>query len=1113
MTLIPNGKDMHSPTAVFLFFRTPILKAMKLTILFLLAASLTVSAKSYSQKITLKEKGISLVQLFTEIRKQTGYEFFGDQAIMNGAKKVNISVQGEPLSRVLDETLKPQGLTYSIKNNSIIIKKKDFPIQLKEENELPRNGILEETITVDVKGRVVNEKGDPLEVTIQVKGTQRGSLTNPDGYFILKNIEKDAILIFSALNVETREISINGKSDLSTITLTTVINTLVPVVINKGYYSTSQRLNTGSVSKITSDDIKRQPVSNPIIALQGRVPGLLITQRNGLPGSNLVIRIRGQNSIQQGNEPLYILDGVPFSSENLDKAGVSLSATNPFNTINPSDIESIEILKDADATAIYGSRGANGVILITTKKSRAGKMAVNLSYTVGLNKPTRTMDNLNTKQYIEMRREAFKNDGVIPNSTLAPDLYLWDTTRNTDWKEEIIKGPAFVTNFQLGITGGTKNINYSLNTGYYKEGTVLPESQNYSRGSLSFNVTNTSNNNKFSAILSALYTFDKNRLPSQDMTPFIGLLPPNMYKPYDSFGRLQWSEGGFSYGNPFSILQQKYIATSDRFIANGQLLYKLSNTITVKSNFNLNSVYFNQSSNRPIASQDPTFNPRGSASFNYSSSKIWNIEPQIDYSSSFLSRGKFQFLIGNTYQQKIDNVVYLIGSGYTNDAQINSIVGAGTINVQNDYSQYKFSSLFSRININWDDKYLFNIVARRDASSRFGPANRLANFGALGIAWVFAKENFLFNKNQPFSTGKIRFSIGSTGNDRIGDYQYLDTWTNTLNSYQTQLGLRPTRLFNEKYGWEEINKINLGFDIGISQDRFTLSIDFYRHRSKNQLVSFSLPDQTGFNSIINNIPGVIQNKGVEILLSTSNILSKVISWKTSLNLTIQRNSLIEFSGLSSSNYSNRYILGKPLNLLIGYTYQGVDPQSGIYQFDDKNKDGILNTSDYAYQGTTDPDFYGGLNNIIRYKNMELSFLFEFRKQVGRHAIFGNSNTPGGFANQPLAVLNRWQKPGDVSEYQKFTQSFGTPASDAASRTYISSAALTEASYIRLKNIALYFSLPERMTKKVGFNSCQLFLQGQNIFTSTKYVGADPENQNIQALPPMSVFTFGFNINF
>lgn len=1076
---------------------------MKLLILFTVITCLQASARSYGQTVSLSLRNAPLEKAFKEMKRQTGYSFVYTRAQLKNTSPITYQVTNGSLKDVLEQCFRNQPLSFVIEDKYIVVQTKTIPTQ----------SSVTVTNPIDITGRVVNENGEAvIGASVKVKGTNVGTSTNDNGDFKLTVPAPDVTLIITSISIETFEFKLNGKTRLSTIIVKTSVKALSTVIVNKGYYTTTQKLNTGSVSKVTSGEIEKQPVSNPISTLQGRVTGLLITQRNGLPGSNLVIRIRGQNSIQQGNEPLFIVDGVPFSSENMDRTGVLLNATSPFTTINPSDVESIEILKDADGTAIYGSRGANGVILITTKKAKPGKISVNVNFFTGWSKTTRTMDYMNTNQYIEMRKEAFNNDGAIPNASNAPDLLVWNTSRYIDWKKKILGGTSNTTNAQVRVSGGSKNISYSLNTGYYTEGTVFPGNSKYTRGSTSFNVSTISDDSKFSSAISASYTFDKNNLPPQDISVFINN-PPNMYEPYDSTGRLLWQEGGFSYGNAFSYLYQHYRASSDRLIANANLSYKILDKITIGSNFNFNSVQYDQYSTRPIASQNPAFNPRGSATFYNSSSKIWNIEPRIDYNTSLLSKGSLHVLIGSSWQQKKDEGIYLTGSGYTTDAQITSIAGAGTVSVQHDYSLYRFSSIYGRLNYNWNDKYLFNVVARQDASSRFGPANRFAKFGALGLAWIFSNEKAIKTNFTFLSFGKLRGSIGATGNDRIGDYQYLDTWINTLNSYQNQSGLRPNRLFNENYGWEQIRKVDIGLDLGFFSDRIFLTADFFRHRSDNQLVLYSLPDQTGFTNVIRNIPGVVQNKGVEILINTTNIKKAKFSWKSSFNLTIQRNKLIEFYNLQSSNYANRYIIGKPLNLLLGYTYLGVDQQTGIYTYEDVNKDSVLNTKDYGYQGTTDPDFFGGFSNVLQYKGLELSFLFEFRKQTGRHAIFGQSNTPGIFLNQPVAVLDRWQKPGDVSTYQKYTQASGTPASKAASNTMFSSAALTDASFIRLKNIAFYYSIPERLAKKIKSQSCKFFFQCQNLLTITKYVGADPENQNIQVLPPLRVFTLGFTMNF
>lgn len=1083
--------------------RPSCLLAMKLFILLMAISSLQVSGAGYGQLVTLHEENASLEQVFKSIHKQTGVSFVYARDQLKHTRPVTISVVNAALPAVLAACFRNQPITYVLEGNYVVVQRKQGLQQAVAQPD---------TLPV-LRGHIVNEQAAAVAgATIRVKGTNLATSSDDKGDFVISVTSLDVVLIISSTNAEPLELAVNGRASLPFIVVQTRTTNLDAVLINKGYYTTSRKLNTGSVSKVTAEEINRQPVANPITALQGRVPGLLITQRNGLPGGNLVVQIRGQNSIQQGNEPLYIVDGAPFGSENLLRVGAGLNANNPFNTINPLDIESIEVLKDADATAIYGSRGANGVILISTKKAKTGKISVNASAYRGWSRVTRTMDFMNTAQYLEMRREAFKNDAATPTVADALDLTQWDTTRYTDWKKKIIGNTAELTNVQASMTGGNKQLGYLLSSGYYSESTVVPGNSQYSRGSVALNVTNSSENGRFSAVVSSSYSFDNNNMPSQDMMAFTNQ-PPNMYLPYDSIGKLQWGEGGISYGNVFSFLLQTHHATADRLLANVNLAFKITGKLSLRTNFNYNSVDYKEKSTRPIASQDPFYNPRGSASFGNTSSKTWNIEPQLDYHTALFPKGKLQLLVGSTWQQKKDGGIYLFGSGYTNDAQINSIAGAGTITIQNDYGLYKFSSGYGRLNYNWDDKYLVNFVARQDASSRFGTGNRVAGFAAVGAAWLFSSERLVKKHLDVLSFGKLRASYGTTGNDRIGDYQYLDSWTNTANAYQGQTGLRPTRLYNPHYGWEEIRKLDLGLDLAFFKGRLSLTADWFRHRSSNQLISSSLPDQTGFTSIIRNIPAVIQNKGLELSITSVNVKGKDFSWNATLNVTVQRNKLLAFEGLATSNYATRYIIGKPISLNIGYTYLGIDPATGVYRFDDKNKDGLLNNQDYSYQGTTNPDFFGGLNNIFNYKHFELSFLFEFRKQTGRHAIFGYSYFPGSMVNQPVAVLDRWRKAGDVSTYQQFTQSYGSAAALAAGQAQNSSAAWTDASFVRLKNLALYYSLPATLTRKIKSTSVKVFLQGQNLLTLTDYIGADPENQSMIVLPPLRVLTAGMNIHF
>ena len=441
---------------------------------------------------------------------------------------------------------------------------------------------------------------------------------------------------------------------------------------------------------------------------------------------------------------------------------------------------------------------------------------------------------------------------------------------------------------------------------------------------------------------------------------------------------------------------------------------------------------------------------------------------------------------------------------------LGSTVGASSFTSTNGFTEYHYSAMFGRINYSFKDKYLVNLTGRRDGSSRFGSGHRFANFGAVGIGWVFTDEKFIRTLSRVLNYGKLRASAGTTGNDLISDYQYLDTYSGTTYPYQGSIGLRPSRLFNPDYSWEQINKTEIALELGFWKSRLLLNINWFNNKSRNQIINYNLPGQTGFNSILRNFPGVVRNRGLEFSLSSTNFQKAKFKWSTSFNITFPRNKLLAFPGIATSSYATQYMVGKPLNLSIGYHFLGVDSLTGIYKFDDINKDNVLNSGDYQYLGTKNPKYYGGLSNSIEWKNFDVDFLFEFRNQLGTHPVYGNTTAPGGSINQPVAVLERWQKPGDNKPYQRFTQASG-PASTAMINMFRSDAALTDASYIRFKNIAVGYSLPGKLMKKIGIQKCRMYLLGQNLFIITDYLG-NPETQSTNSLPPLKMTTAGIQIN-
>jgi TonB-linked SusC/RagA family outer membrane protein len=750
--------------------------------------SLQAYSNSYSQnKITLSEENASLEKIFQSIKQQSGYTFFYKDTWMAAARKVNIHVKEASINEVLNRCFENQPFTYSIIGKTVVIKP-----------------IISSALTIaslppfpPITGKVTNEKGEPVTgAGIKVKGSSKGTVTNEKGEFQLDNLSADATLVISFIGYEPQEIKPAGKSYLQ-VQLKLSVSELDQVQ-TIAYGTTTKRLNTGDVSKITSEEIEKQPVSNVLAALEGRVPGLIITQANGLPGSTFKVQIRGQNSIAQGSDPLFVIDGVPFAPNNtpLTSIGSALGTggASPFNSINMADIESVEVLKDADATSIYGSRGANGVVLITTKKGKVGKTQFNLNAYTGFSQITKGPNMMNTQQYLQMRHEAFTNDGVAPTVSTAPDLLLWDTTRYTDFKKLLIGGKAHTTDVQASVSGGTANTQFLIGGGYHHETTVFPGNLGDNRGSVHFNINHSSTDHKFELSLSAGYTSDKNNLIGKDITSSLTLVP-DLPALFDSTSNLVWRLGGVRFNNPFGYLKQTYSDLTNNLISNLQLNYHMLPGLTLRTSLGYNTMESNELYLRPLSSTDPDLITTGISELGTGNARTWIVEPQVEYIKK-INKGKLDVLIGGTWQEQTNAGSSITATGYTSDALLQSISAASSLNVTNSFSEYHYDAIFGRINYNWADKYIMNLSARRDGSSRFGPGKQFGNFGAIGAAWIFSNENFIKNSLPFLSFGKLRGSYGTAGNDQIRNYNYLDTWSATYYPYQGVAGLYPTQLFN-----------------------------------------------------------------------------------------------------------------------------------------------------------------------------------------------------------------------------------------------------------------------------------------------------------------------------
>lgn len=1078
-----------------------ILLIMRLTTLILIATMMQVSAASFGQRVTLKKDNASLKHIFTEISRQTGYTVLYRSELLLKAKPVKVNLTGASLEDAMEQILFRQGMDYAIEDRTIVVK-------LKEKSFFDR--LIEAFKAIDVSGKIVDERGEAIAgATIRVKETARVTSSASDGSFMFKNVAEDAVLQITYIGFQSREVK--ASVSMGTIVLTVEVGKLQEVMVNAGYYSVKDSERTGSISRITSKDIEAQPVTNVLAAMQGRMAGVNVTQTTGVPGGAFEIQIRGQNSIRaEGNAPLYIIDGVPFASDPIGYAQTSTifpTLTSPLGSIDPNGIESIEILKDADATAIYGSRGANGVVLITTKKAKQGKLTLTVNPSTGVGSVARFMEFMDTQQYLSMRRQAFLNDKLTGFGTADYDVNgTWDQTRNTDWQKELFGGTARINDLQGNITGGSGQTQFLFSGSYNSETTVFQGDFLYQKGGSRFSLNHQSEDGKFQLMFSAGYTLQQNKQSAADFTNEARLLAPNAPALYDAAGALNWEKN--TWDNPLRNLQAQHLSKTKDFLANTVVSYELIPNLKVKSSFGYSDLQHKESRTAPSTMHNPSYGYTSANSILYLNDTkrgSWIIEPQVDWDRK-MGGGRLGVLVGGTFQQQDNARLYQTGTNFSSNSLLYDLSSAATQRAAlSDETLYRYQAIFGRVNYNLQDRYILNLTARRDGSSRFGPGKQFANFGAVGMAWLFSKERFLKTSSW-LSFGKLRASYGITGSDQIGDYQFLDTYSSSGVNYQSVVGLQPSRLYNRDFGWETSQKLEAALEMGFLSDRIFFTGAWYRNRSSNQLVGIPLSGATGFTQIQANLDATVQNTGWEFTLRTVNFSASDFNWTSSLNLSISRNKLISFPNLKGSTYRDKYRIGQPLNIQLSYHYLGVDPQTGIYQFVDENKDGLLSSPDDR-QTVVDlnPRYFGGLQNQIGYKKWKLDFLFQFVNQLNR----SYGGIPGMQYGQPVRFLDSWKQPGDMASYQIYTTGYNGAAINAQNRYSTSDAGIVDASYIRLKNVSLSYDIP---FKSKGM-SCRAILQGQNLLTFTSFVDGDPEFKNSGYLPPLKVMTAGIQFTF
>jgi len=1088
---------------------------MRLTTVILIASLMQLAAATKAQKVSINKTNASLRTIIKELRSQTGFDFVYKERLLAEFKPVTIKVENTELNLVLTEVFKGQPFAFEINSKTVIVKGKEESSFL--DSVVDR--VSAYFATIDVSGKVVDETGQPIGgASVAVKATGKGVSTKADGTFVLGGVEEGSILLVKYIGYDAREFP--ALREMGPIRLKMATNELDAVQI-QAYGKTSKRLSTSNIASVRADEIEKQPVSNPLLALQGRVPGLVVTPASGIAGDRVTVRIQGMNSINGGSQPFYVVDGVPFNNsmvqanmsvnsvwqQNSGKEflGESRTGGSPLNYINASDIESIEVLKDADATAIYGSRAANGAIIITTKKGKAGPVKIDANLRSGYTEMARQLNYMNLEQYRAMRMEAKRNSNE-PIYDSDYDLNgFWGDKVNNDIQDYFFGKGVTYHDLEASASGGNGMTNYRVNLGYIRQNSIYGGRNNDQKASLGLNLNTVSANRRFSMDISINGMVDQNLLPSANITSDLLTMAPNAPTFYNEDGSLNWAldaNGNHTWSNPLAVLEETNTAKVNNLTSSLELGYELIKGLKLSSIFGYSRMQMEAFRSYPLRSFAPVDQMPSSRKAEYSSSSNvnFNIDPQLNYSNIF-GKLKLDWLLGGSIQYSS-----AIGNGLTafdnvSDDLLEVTSSFTTIRPVGSISNiYRYNGLFSRMTLNHGDEFLLNLTVRRDGSSRFGPANRFDNFGAFGIGWIFTERDWMKNHLAGLSFGKLRLSYGVTGNDQIGDYTFLDLYSSAISDipYQGLIGLSQYTNYNSNLQWERTRKLNFGLDLGFLKDRLALNFNYSVNKSDNLLMNTSLPGSAAVSQTIYiNFPGLVRNTNLEFSLNSRNIVSGNFKWNTSVNFTRARNVLLSLGAGSNSLIVDNLIVGQSINGALVGSLKGVDPLTGNLRKADFNGNPVTNTvfeDDNAFVDLS-PRFYGGIGNRFSWKGISLDIQANLLRQNGRSYISNYQSASQGYyiGNVPFTSIPRWRNPGDIAalnKYGKVENGVNISNTDTG---------FEDATYLRINTVAINWELPEKWLKRVGLRQVSLGFQGQNLWTITNYSGLDLETGN-SALP-------------
>ncbi|MCA8831308.1 SusC/RagA family TonB-linked outer membrane protein [Hymenobacter pini] len=991
-----------------------------------------------------------------------------------------------------------------------------------------------------VSGRVTDATGSNLPgVTVLERGTSNGTSTGADGSFTL-SVQPGATLVLSSIGFETQNVVVGDRTSINATLKSSATELGEAVVV--GYGTQAKADITGSIVQLGGKDVQNTPVPSFEQAIQGKAAGVFIENSSGKLGQGIKVRVRGATSVSGGNQPLYVVDGVPIISES--QSGIS-AETNPIADLNANDIESISILKDAAASAIYGSRASNGVVLITTKRGREGATRFNLSYQTGTSTPTRKRDFLNPTEYVDLVRESAANVGLTAFAETRLQRYAAGNTNvlayGTDWQEEVFQSAPF-HQIDLSANGGSDKTKFYVSGGYSDQKGILVGNQ-FKRITTRTNLDHKASDFFSLGLNYSLSRTENKRLAADNafsnpmqivaLSPITPLIDPRTNQisgALDNATGLPNTNFPVYYNPLLNTIGASYLATVYRNLGNiyGQLNFTKQLSFRSELGVDLlsqeeDSYYGRLTARNTSFADNGNGTNRTVTNGRFITNNFATFRPVLGEQHSLELVGGFSFEKRRVKSNSVS------GQQFPSDAykQIASaaLISAGS----SSRTESSLVSWFGRANYIFSNRYLINASFRADGSSRFGSNNQFGFFPAASVGWVLTEEAFL-KDNAVISLIKPRVSYGITGNQSFPDFPWQALYSDA--GYGGVPGQAPVQIANPDLKWETTSQLDVGLDFGFFNSRLTGEIDLYRKNTSDLALNVNVPGTSGFAQQFRNV-GDLENKGLEVALNTRNLEGTNFTWSTSINASANRNKVKNLQGqIIEGGFLNRAQEGQPLGVFFGVEYAGVDPANGdaLYYLNTTNADGSLDrstTADYnaaqrVILGNPNPKWIGGVTNTFTFRNL-IDFSFTFQGVFGNEVYDGGGKFMSvgfnnGFDNQTRDQLRRWRNPGDVTDVPQARLFAGNGVGESSRFLY-------DASYVRLRTVTLGVNIPKSLTSYARINNARLFFSGVNLLTFTDYKGWDPEvntdyiasnisqGNDFYSAPQAKTFTVGLNIGF